>query len=428
MHLYKIWLFAAATTAVTTFQGNRARASEQQISRERRGGCVALGSFPAVVLDCTFLWLHDVPDGISPHIHQLWLSHNEMTQIEDTDFQGLKSIRHLYLDNNAISKVHANSFDGLTSLHHLLLNANFISQFPNGVFDALTQLKTLNLQDNFISELQALQFSKMKSLTSLVLRRNQIQTIECGWADKLRSLVRIRHDAAPKACATLSKTTNSSDAARHGETAVLCTCPNQSDENGCGDGHNLISEFCMSAYYCSISKPCSQFAVSVENLHLPSAEAFANNDVSSTQSVDSGEGISFLYLSLIVGAVLVLAAPIIAYGVVKMKQRWPHPEDGDAWVGSEHSSPERAMEWENMSFTSEKSQLTSSRFSANLFSGLTESSETDEDSVLEPPRPHRPTMLGMSIKSLESIREVSPEGNQYDEMNPDESEYCEATV
>ena len=39
---------------------------------ERRGGCVVLGSFPAVVLDCTFLWLHDVPDGISAHVHQLW--------------------------------------------------------------------------------------------------------------------------------------------------------------------------------------------------------------------------------------------------------------------------------------------------------------------------------------------------------------------
>jgi hypothetical protein len=83
----------------------------------------------------------------------LSLHGNQITSIENGDFQGLDNLRDLQLWNNRIASIENGAFDGLDNLQWLGLSGNQITSLENGAFRGLDNLRVLDLFRNQITEL-----------------------------------------------------------------------------------------------------------------------------------------------------------------------------------------------------------------------------------------------------------------------------------
>jgi hypothetical protein len=84
---------------------------------------------------------------------RLFVNDNQITSIENGDFEGLINLEELFLGTNQITRIERGSFKGLTNLRWLALNGNQITSFENGAFEGLGNLETLYLQGNQVIEL-----------------------------------------------------------------------------------------------------------------------------------------------------------------------------------------------------------------------------------------------------------------------------------
>lgn len=107
-----------------------------------------------IYLDLSGNLLRRVPvEAILPSsLQYLYLDDNEISDIEQSDFQSIGSLKHLYLDGNQISFLGENIFLRVQGLEYLSLARNKIRKLSFEYFQYLKNLKRLELQENYIED------------------------------------------------------------------------------------------------------------------------------------------------------------------------------------------------------------------------------------------------------------------------------------
>uniref|UniRef100_A0A2H8TK33 Chaoptin n=1 Tax=Melanaphis sacchari TaxID=742174 RepID=A0A2H8TK33_9HEMI len=120
-----------------------------------------------------------IDDSVTPiHIKILDLSHNSL---QDLPFKLLyfisSSLRNLYLDHNRITKIYNSDFVNLTNLEVLSITENGMTSIASKAFCNLTALQILYLSGNKIQQLSSEQFATLPKLRILSLARNQLSSL-----------------------------------------------------------------------------------------------------------------------------------------------------------------------------------------------------------------------------------------------------------
>ncbi|XP_078486636.1 uncharacterized protein LOC108949610 [Ciona intestinalis] len=108
-------------------------------------------------------------------LNTLNLDNNRLTTINVNTFAGLSGLVNLHLQNNRITtNLTAGIFQHLTSLEGLYLSGNQISQIDDCAFCNITSIINLELNNNSISVLQKDAFKGLTGLATLSVSHNQI--------------------------------------------------------------------------------------------------------------------------------------------------------------------------------------------------------------------------------------------------------------
>ncbi|XP_078693016.1 LOW QUALITY PROTEIN: toll-like receptor 3 [Branchiostoma floridae x Branchiostoma belcheri] len=130
--------------------------------------------------DCSHLHLRQVPQGLPPSTHVLILSHNMLTRLLNSSFQGLSNLETLELGFNSISVIYGGAFTGLEHLTKLTLDRNQlkVSKLFPGVFDRLANLTTLDLSYNYFEVIPSKTFTHTSRLANLNLTHNSLTSLD----------------------------------------------------------------------------------------------------------------------------------------------------------------------------------------------------------------------------------------------------------
>ncbi|KAI8481153.1 Toll-like receptor 3 [Branchiostoma belcheri] len=130
--------------------------------------------------DCSHLHLRQVPQGLPPSTHVLILSHNMLTRLLNSSFQGLSNLETLELGFNSISVIYGGAFTGLEHLTKLTLDRNQlkVSKLFPGVFDRLANLTTLDLSYNYFEVIPSKTFTHISRLANLNLTHNSLTSLD----------------------------------------------------------------------------------------------------------------------------------------------------------------------------------------------------------------------------------------------------------
>lgn len=128
----------------------------------------------------------DVSHNFLKHVHynnwvatqELYLNHNQITQIDTLAFHGMTSLQKLDLSQNRLVILQEDLFQYLINLKHLDLSHNSINNGPwVNLFHNLGQLNILDLGHNNISHLSATMLLSLPKLQTLLLQENLLRTI-----------------------------------------------------------------------------------------------------------------------------------------------------------------------------------------------------------------------------------------------------------
>lgn len=122
------------------------------------------------------------------NIMSLDVSLQEISSLQQSDFNGLTSLISLNLSDNDLTSLPAGIFDSLTTLTSLDLSSNELDDFSSDIFDALTSLETLDLSSNDIDHLSSDIFAELTMLTLLDLSSNELSSLLSTIFDTLLSL------------------------------------------------------------------------------------------------------------------------------------------------------------------------------------------------------------------------------------------------
>ena len=104
---------------------------------------------------------------------KLKLANNRITSLEQTDFEGINSLRVLDISHNALSEIKQDPFEKLWDLEELDISQNGVKVF--GVQAGLENLKKLNVASNQLTDLSPL--GHFMQLTHLDASQNQIGSL-----------------------------------------------------------------------------------------------------------------------------------------------------------------------------------------------------------------------------------------------------------
>eukprot|EP00058_Branchiostoma_floridae_P026530 XP_002612021.1 hypothetical protein BRAFLDRAFT_86992 [Branchiostoma floridae] len=163
---------------------------------------------------CQKQGLTSIPQNLPVSIYQLYLSHNQITDIQSGSFANLTQLQELHLSSNKITNIEPGTFADLSRLQKLCLSNNQIKEIqpgllvnlprlywlnlainqirtiPPGSFTNLPKLRLLDLLHNRITDIQAGAFANLPSLQKLVLSINQIKMIK---PDLFSNLTQLQH-------------------------------------------------------------------------------------------------------------------------------------------------------------------------------------------------------------------------------------------
>lgn len=119
----------------------------------------------------------------------LYMDHNQLTRLP---LNLPKSIKDLRVSHNKISKIQASSFEGMTNLTKLHLHANAIEE----VMGALKGLKSLNMLDMRKNQLKKIPENLPESLHQLYLDFNSIESVPANFftSNPKLQFVRLAHN------------------------------------------------------------------------------------------------------------------------------------------------------------------------------------------------------------------------------------------
>ena len=129
------------------------------------------------VANCIGAGLRDIPKNFPKDLITLDLSNNQLTELQEGNFQSLPSVQSLRLSGNGISTVDARAFASLPHLMSLDLSRNPITYIDNDAFEGLKQIQTLSLLDMKLKSLRK-PFKEIPTVSSLNLGYNLLERIE----------------------------------------------------------------------------------------------------------------------------------------------------------------------------------------------------------------------------------------------------------
>ena len=115
---------------------------------------------------------------ISGTLKSLDLSRNHFKTLTEDIFIHFPHLTDLTMYYNIISQINIKAFRGLSSLRDLRLGMNHITTLEVGVFKGLSSLMILRLHYNKIARLEPNVFQGLSSLQSLSLQSNELATLE----------------------------------------------------------------------------------------------------------------------------------------------------------------------------------------------------------------------------------------------------------
>ncbi|XP_049820372.1 protein slit isoform X3 [Aethina tumida] len=129
-------------------------------------------------VDCSHRGFTQVPKNIPMDIERLDLQRNNITTINELDFQNLGKLRILQLTDNNIHTIEKEAFRDLVKLERIRLNGNSIRHIPDNLFYSMPNLFRLDLSRNQISVIGKKTFRGLQSIKNLQLDNNQITCID----------------------------------------------------------------------------------------------------------------------------------------------------------------------------------------------------------------------------------------------------------
>ena len=128
-------------------------------------------------LSLGFRKLTQVPPNLPASIQQLNLMYNQIDELQDGAFMGLRNLEILVLTWNKLMRISSGAFEGLDNLVELDLRFNELTQVPHNLPDTIQEL---DLSDNKIHEIQDGVFMGLRNLSALNLMSNKINGIGEG--------------------------------------------------------------------------------------------------------------------------------------------------------------------------------------------------------------------------------------------------------
>ncbi len=125
------------------------------------------------------------------------MSMNQIKDIKQGAFDGLKKLLRLDLSDNRIEVLHKNMFLPLTGCHCLVIIRNPLHQIELGAFNGLQNLQHLDLRRNSLTKLENNTFIQLTNLKELCLGNGRISTIETGTFNCLSKLRILRINTNP---------------------------------------------------------------------------------------------------------------------------------------------------------------------------------------------------------------------------------------
>uniref|UniRef100_A0A3P9DBH1 TIR domain-containing protein n=1 Tax=Maylandia zebra TaxID=106582 RepID=A0A3P9DBH1_9CICH len=116
------------------------------------------------------------------------LSFNVISELNSSDFNHLRALRHLNLNHNRISRITPHIFQNLPNLKVLKIETNGIFSFEHSFKGNLEKLKYLYLNNNTLADLQEGDFKKLHSLDHLELQSDDSCIDHSGIFEELKSL------------------------------------------------------------------------------------------------------------------------------------------------------------------------------------------------------------------------------------------------
>ncbi len=110
----------------------------------------------------------------------LYLSKNEITQLDSDTLDDSINLSNLHLDDNNLIKLDSDLFRELVNLEMLYLNKNQLETIPRGLFRNNKKLEFLHLESNKINNIEFdFQVSDLPKLFRVVLSNNVCINQEC---------------------------------------------------------------------------------------------------------------------------------------------------------------------------------------------------------------------------------------------------------
>ncbi|XP_033763340.1 leucine-rich repeat-containing protein 15-like [Pecten maximus] len=124
-----------------------------------------------------------------PHLTMIDLSSNSIAAIEDGAFRGLDEMSIITLTNNRLRRL-GKPFQGLTSLSSLYLGFNQLTEIEEDDFQTNTMVRMLDLSNNQISQIHPMAFKNLKRLRYLILSNNALtHSVDLQFSSNMLQLV-----------------------------------------------------------------------------------------------------------------------------------------------------------------------------------------------------------------------------------------------
>ncbi|XP_029432240.1 leucine-rich repeat-containing protein 70 [Rhinatrema bivittatum] len=127
--------------------------------------------------NCRGLGLTSIPKNFPKSTTLIYLSGNNISDIQLNELRNLQKLVVLYLDNSGILYVHSKAFADLKKLYYLHLNNNYIRYLDPGIFNGLSDLNYVYLQHNQITFLPRGLFRDLVAVQYLALQNNHLNAL-----------------------------------------------------------------------------------------------------------------------------------------------------------------------------------------------------------------------------------------------------------
>ncbi|KAJ8049768.1 Platelet glycoprotein V [Holothuria leucospilota] len=115
--------------------------------------------------------------GTENHLIRIYLQRNNIVNIHEHVFQGLKALKSIHLSYNQIQSLPPSVFHGLTRLQYIMLGYNELEHLDATTFKDLVELEVLSLRNNKLKQLPHGLFHGLSSLREVVLSHNELVTL-----------------------------------------------------------------------------------------------------------------------------------------------------------------------------------------------------------------------------------------------------------